>query len=80
MADKEVYQEALELFDYKCAICGNPNVALHHIRFGGLYGGRKTYRGNVIPLCEKHHRMVHKSKNKYMPILIEMVDKKIGAD
>lgn len=73
--EKEVYKKTMELFDYKCAICGSPYVAAHHIRFGGLYGGRKTYMGNVIPLCEKHHRLVHTNKNKYMPMLIEMVNK-----
>lgn len=77
MTDKQVYNKTLELFDGKCAICGNPNVALHHIRYGGLYGGRKTYMGNVIPLCEKHHRLVHTNKNKYMPKLIELIDKKM---
>ena len=77
--EKEVYKKTLELFDYKCAICGNPNVACHHVRFGGLYGGRKTYMGNIIPLCEKHHRLVHTYKNKYMPILIEILNNK-GVD
>ena len=79
--EAKVYVETMELFDYKCAICKNPNAAMHHIRFGGLYGGRKTYMGNVIPLCEKHHRLVHTNKNKYMPILIELVENKIkGVD
>lgn len=77
MTDKQVYNKTLELFDGVCAICGYNQVALHHIRFGGLYGGRKTYMGNVIPLCEKHHRLVHTNKKKYMPILIEMVDKRL---
>lgn len=76
--EKEVYKKTMELFDYKCAICGNNNVAAHHIRFGGLYGGRKTYMGNVIPLCEKHHRLVHTNKKKYMPILIKLIDETIN--
>ena len=79
--EKEVYKKTLELFDYKCAICGSNRIQCHHIRFGGLYGGRKTYMGNVIPLCEKHHRLVHTNKNKYMPILIEIIENKIkGVD
>ena len=75
--EKEVYQKTIELYNGLCAICGNPNIAMHHIRYGGLYGGRKTYMGNVIPLCEKHHRLVHTNKDKYMPILIDMIDRKI---
>lgn len=76
-SEKEVYEKTKELFDGCCAMCGNPNIAMHHIRFGGLYGGRKTYMGNVIPLCKTHHDLVHTNKNKYMPMLIEMIDKKL---
>ncbi len=75
--EKEVYEKTIELYNGQCAICGNPNIAMHHIRYGGLYGGRKTYIGNVIPLCEKHHRLVHTNKDKYMPMLIDMINKKI---
>lgn len=77
MKDKEVYQKTLELFNNCCAICESNQVQCHHIRYGGLYGGRKTYMGNIIPLCKKHHDLVHTNKKKYMPILIEMIDKKL---
>ena len=77
MKDKEVYQRTYDLFDGCCALCGSPEIHMHHIRYGGLYGGRKTYMGNVIPLCERHHRMVHTNKNKYMPMLIEIIDNKL---
>lgn len=76
MKDKEVYKKTLELFNNCCAICGSNQVQCHHIRYGGLYGGRKTYMGNIIPLCKKHHDMVHKNKKKYMPMLIEIVDRR----
>lgn len=76
MQEKEVYKKSLELFDGCCAICGNPEVAMHHIRYGGTYG-RKTYYGNVIPLCVRHHKMVHSNKEVYMPKLIEKINKKI---
>ena len=52
MKDKEVYQKSLELFNNCCALCGSPYVQCHHIRYGAV--GRKTYMGNIIPLCEKH--------------------------
>jgi 5-methylcytosine-specific restriction endonuclease McrA len=77
MTDKEVYQRTFELFEGCCVYCGSPYIHMHHIRYGGLYGGRKTYMGNVIPLCEKHHRLVHTNKNKYMPELIEKINKRI---
>jgi 5-methylcytosine-specific restriction endonuclease McrA len=77
MKDKEVYQKTFDLFEGCCALCGSPNIHMHHIRYGGLYGGRKTYMGNVIPLCEKHHRLVHTDKNKYMQNLIDIINKKM---
>jgi alpha-D-ribose 1-methylphosphonate 5-phosphate C-P lyase len=75
LQEKEVYKKTLELFDGVCAICGSNQVALHHIRYGSC--GRRTYIGNVIPLCERHHRLVHSNKKKYQPILIEMINNKI---
>jgi len=77
MKDKEVYQTTYELFDGKCAICGNNQIQMHHIRYGGLYGGRKTYLGNVVPLCKTHHDLVHTNKKYYMPKLIEIINKKL---
>lgn len=76
MTDKQVYKKTLELFDGCCAICGNNQVQLHHIRYGAC--GRKTYLGNVIPLCKTHHDLVHTNKRKYQPMLIEMVDRRIN--
>ena len=71
--DKKVYEETLQLFNNCCAICGSPYPQLHHIRYGAC--GRKTYMGNVIPLCKTHHDLVHTNKKKYMPKLIERINK-----
>ena len=76
-SEKEVYQKTIELYNGLCAICGSNQIHLHHIRYGNLRGGRKTYLGNVIPLCERHHRLVHTNKKVYMPMLIDMIDKKL---
>lgn len=80
MKDKQVYEKTLELFGGCCALCGIPYVQLHHIRYGGLYGGRKTYMGNVIPLCKTHHDLVHTNKKKYMPMLIGIIDEKLEVE
>lgn len=77
MKEKEIYRISSELFDNRCAICGNNQIHMHHIRYGGLYGGRKTYIGNIIPLCKTHHDLVHTNKDKYMSILIEIINKKL---
>jgi len=77
MTEKEVYQKTYDLFNGLCAICKSNQIQMHHIRYGGLYGGRKTYIGNIIPLCKKHHDLVHTNKDYYMPILIKIINKKI---
>ena len=74
--EKEIYQKTIELYDGLCAICGSNQIHLHHIRYGA--SGRKTYLGNVIPLCKYHHDLVHTNKRKYQPILIKMIDKKLS--
>lgn len=74
-AEKEVYEKTIELYNGRCAICGNNQIQLHHIRYGAC--GRKTYLGNVIPLCKQHHDLVHTNKRKYQPILIDMINRKI---
>ena len=58
---------SVEVLKYTCTIYA----------IGGLYGGRKTYMGNVIPLCEKYHRLVHTDKDKYMPMLIDMINERL---
>ena len=74
--EKETYKKTLELFNGECAICGFPEVAMHHIRYGAC--GRKTYMGNVIPLCAYHHNIAHKNKKLYQPLLIKLIDEKIN--
>lgn len=73
--EKETYNKTLEMFNGVCAICGNNQVALHHIRYGAC--GRKTYMGNVIPLCNYHHKLVHSNKKLYQPLLIKMINERI---
>lgn len=80
MTEKKVYEETNRIFDGRCAICGSKPIVMHHIRYGGLYGGRKTYMGNVIPLCVEHHRIVHTNKKYWMPRLIKIIDKRIGEE
>ena len=77
-SEKEVYEKTIELFNGCCAICGNYNIHLHHIRYGGLRGGRKTYMGNVIPLCKKHHDWAHSNKKENMEKLIKIIDEKLN--
>ena len=77
MKEKEVYKKTFDLYEGCCAFCGSPEIQMHHIRYGGLFGGRKTYMGNVIPLCKKHHDLVHTDKKKYMPMLIDMINERL---
>lgn len=75
MTEKQVYEITNDIFDYSCAICKSNSIQMHHIRYGAC--GRHTYLGNVIPLCKKHHDLVHTNKKKYQPMLIEMCNNKL---
>lgn len=73
--EKKVY-EYINQIEKCCQLCGNTfNLHRHHIRYGGMYGGRKTYIGNIIVLCERCHRKVHTNKKEWMPKLIELDEK-----
>ena len=77
-AEKEAYDKTFELYDGCCAFCGSPYIEMHHIRYGAC--GRHTYLGNLIPLCDPHHELVHSNKKKYQPILIDMINKKLEGN
>ena len=76
--EKEVYEKSSQMFDNCCAICGSPEIQLHHIRYGALRGGRKTYLGNVIPLCKKHHDWAHSNKKENMEKLIDIMNDRLN--
>ena len=77
-AEKEAYNEAINRFNGCCALCGRNNIHLHHIRYGAE--GRKTYIGNIIPLCEEHHRAVHQNKKYWQPILLQITEKSLDGE
>jgi DNA mismatch repair protein MutS len=52
-----------------CAICNEPVVDIHHIDEqknadddGYIGNFHKNHKSNLIPLCKKHHKMVHDGK------------------
>ncbi len=54
---KKEYQKAIDKFGSCCVICQNPRIEMHHVKFRSQ-GGKGVYR-NLVPLCEKHHRLAH---------------------
>lgn len=76
--EKTIYQETYNLFNGCCALCGSPYIQMHHIRYGAC--GRKTYLGNVVPLCKKHHDLVHSNKRKYQSLLIQIINEKLEEE
>jgi DNA mismatch repair protein MutS len=58
-----------DLYLSTCALCGAPVEEVHHIapraeadekgRIGHFHA---NHRYNLIPLCKKHHRLVHEGK------------------
>ena len=57
------------LYLSKCALCDEYVEEVHHIKaqesaneYGQIEHFHQNHRFNLIPLCAKHHRMVHESK------------------
>lgn len=59
-----------------CLICGKPGpgLHLHRIKYGSQ--GGKYELDNCVQLCPIHHEEVHSSKKKWMPKLLEHIDRK----
>ena len=64
---KSRYNKAL--YVTKCALCTEPVEDVHHILpqelandAGMIEYVKKNHKYNLIPLCKKHHNMVHKGK------------------
>jgi DNA mismatch repair protein MutS len=58
-----------ELFVARCALCDAPVEEVHHIApqhladdAGNIGHFHKNHRYNLIPLCKKHHEMVHRGE------------------
>lgn len=58
-----------ELYLGKCALCDAPVEDVHHIaeqreasETGHIDHFHKNHKYNLIPLCKKHHQMVHEGK------------------
>jgi len=57
-----------QLFIATCAICGKPVEDVHHIYekgkgLGGFVGNLPVnHKYNLLPLCKKHHRLVHQGR------------------
>lgn len=76
--EKQVY-EYINSIEKWCQVCGRTdNLHRHHIRYGA--GGRKTYIGNIIVLCEECHRKAHSNKKLWQPYLIELDKKARGVE
>lgn len=58
-----------ELYIGKCALCEEPVEEVHHIvqqkdadENGNIDHFHKNHKYNLIPLCKKHHQLVHEKK------------------
>jgi hypothetical protein len=47
-------------------------IEIHHIIYTPV---KITEKGKLIPLCLKHHKLVHTDEKKHRPILLEIVRK-----
>ena len=68
--DKMEKQAALKIHSNQCAMCGNYMVEIHHIIYRSHSG--KNVRQNLIPLCKKHHMLVHTNEKYYVEYLLDL--------
>lgn len=57
--------------EHECFICGNPNVALHHIYFGTANRQKSDDWGCVVFLCPKHHDQCHKENGSGIDLYLK---------
>ncbi len=69
LAQKRRSKYNKELFVTRCALCDAPVDEVHHINpqhladeAGNIAHFHKNHRYNLIPLCKKHHEMVHRGE------------------
>jgi 5-methylcytosine-specific restriction endonuclease McrA len=63
--------------DKVCIFCGSHITERHHIihrSHGGI-----TDRRNMVLLCNKHHREVHRDEKKWVPILLDRMRMHYGV-
>jgi hypothetical protein len=53
---EERKRKYFETHDRTCAVCGHPDVDLHHIKYGN-YGSERD--SDLAPLCRFHHQELH---------------------
>ena len=58
--EKNRYSILTDNLDY-CFVCGQPRDALHEV-FEGASRVNSMKNGMVIPICYKHHSMIHKNR------------------
>lgn len=70
---KETYNYVIERDKYCCRLCGSTNwLQLHHILYRSQRKDLINDVNNCIMLCDDCHRLVHKNKKKWQPILLQM--------
>jgi hypothetical protein len=62
-----------------CLFCGKPGPGLHLHRV--VYGSQcgKYEVGNCVQLCAEHHLLVHSSKSKWQPVLLNYLADTTGT-
>lgn len=53
------YQKAIDMHGHRCNQCGHTYIEMHHVKYRSQ-SGKGQWR-NLVPLCNKHHTLVHSS-------------------
>jgi len=72
--EKETYRNVYVRDGGRCRLCGSyKNLHLHHIIYRSESKLLINDVKNCIMLCSECHRLVHSNKNKYQPLLKNIV-------
>ena len=71
---KKTYNEVYERDKGCCRLCTKTNIELHHIYYRSERRDLIDEPSNCIMLCFECHKLVHRNKKKYQPLLLEMVE------
>jgi 5-methylcytosine-specific restriction endonuclease McrA len=55
-------QEVLRRHGWRCAVCGERAVDVHHVVPASMGGSDEV--GNLVALCDQHHREAHQAPQR----------------
>ena len=74
------------VFFTQCVFCNNKATEIHHIKEqqnaknGIIDGHRLNHEFNLVPLCQKHHDVIHKYQDSSKEPLLKYIQTSDGVE